>query len=139
MFGLYLATLGNDDVQTPVYPERVESQLDYDADDEASTSLSPFSELTDPGCEDEDQDTSGDYENLFLKKISLLPLWFTRALSLNPLASLIPTDDYDTHPSNQAKAENQQDQHVEKGKKIESLFTNDGEAKLKPICISSLV
>lgn len=50
-----------------------------------------------------------------------------------------PTDDYDTHPSNQAKAENQQDQHVEKGKKIESLFTNDGEAKLKPICISSLV
>lgn len=68
LFGLYLATLGNDDVQTPVYPERVESQLDYDADDEASTSLSPFSEITDPGCEDEDQDTAGDYENLFLKK-----------------------------------------------------------------------
>ena len=56
-----MATPGNDDVQTPIYPESDKSQRDYDADDEVSNSSSPFSEITDPGCEDKDHDTTGDY------------------------------------------------------------------------------
>lgn len=59
--GFILATPGNDDVQTPIYPESDKNQRDYDADDEVSNSSSPFSEITDPGCKDKDQDTTGDY------------------------------------------------------------------------------
>ena len=55
------ATPGNDDVQTPIYPKNDENQRDYDADDKASNLSSPFSEITDPGCEDEGHDTTGDY------------------------------------------------------------------------------
>lgn len=49
---------GNDDVQTPIYPKNDENQRDYDADDKASNLSSPFSEITDPGCEDEGHDTT---------------------------------------------------------------------------------
>ena len=61
LLALYLATPGNDDVQTLIYPESDKSQRDYDADDEVSNSSSPFSEITDPGCEDKEHDTTGDY------------------------------------------------------------------------------
>ena len=66
LFGLYLATQGNDDVQTPIHPESDENQRDYDADDEVSNLSSPFSEITDPGCEDEDYSTTGDHKYIFL-------------------------------------------------------------------------
>ncbi|XP_022784497.1 uncharacterized protein LOC111325054 isoform X3 [Stylophora pistillata] len=49
-----LSTPGTDDVQPPNYSESDEKQRDYDGDDEASNVSSPFSEATDPGCEDED-------------------------------------------------------------------------------------
>ena len=61
LFGLYLATPGNDAVKTPMYSESDENQLDYDADDEVSNSSSSVSGITDLGCEDENQDTTGDY------------------------------------------------------------------------------
>lgn len=58
---LYLAIPGNDDVQTPIHPESDGNQRDYDADDEVSNSSSSVSGITDLGCEDENQDTTGDY------------------------------------------------------------------------------
>ena len=60
LLGLYLAIPGNDDVQTPIHPESDGNQHDYDADDEVSNSSSPFSEITDPGYENDDHDTTGD-------------------------------------------------------------------------------
>ena len=60
LFGLYFAKPGNDDVQTPSYPENDENQRDYD-DDQASYLLSLFSEITDLGCDNDNHDTTGDH------------------------------------------------------------------------------